>query len=327
VLGESEILGQVRAAWERARQEGAAGPALNLLFRHALEVGKRVRTDTAIARHTTSMSQAAVAMAAEHLGSLEGRKVLVLGAGEMGEAMTLGLAKAGVGDLAVSNRTWERAVELADRVGGHPVRLLDVADALVEADVLLSSTGAAAPLLQVDDVRQIIERRADRPLLIVDIAVPRDVDPAVGHLPGVTLLDMDDLRRFADAGAEARRREVGAVQSILDEELERYLGATSAREAAPMVVALRERAEEVRQAELDRYRRRLEGLDERQMEAVEGLTRGIIGKLLHEPSVALKDAAGSPRGDRLIASLRELFALDGDAPSAPGSESVTGAPE
>jgi glutamyl-tRNA reductase len=245
----------------------------------------------------------------------------------MGEAMTLGLAKAGVGDLAVSNRTWERAVELADRVGGHPVRLLDVADALVEADVLLSSTGAAAPLLQVDDVRQIIERRADRPLLIVDIAVPRDVDPAVGHLPGVTLLDMDDLRRFADAGAEARRREVGAVQSILDEELERYLGATSAREAAPMVVALRERAEEVRQAELDRYRRRLEGLDERQMEAVEGLTRGIIGKLLHEPSVALKDAAGSPRGDRLIASLRELFALDGDAPSAPGSESVTGAPE
>jgi glutamyl-tRNA reductase len=327
VLGESEILGQVRTAWERAHQEGAAGPALNLLFRHALEVGKRVRTDTAIARHTTSMSQAAVAMAAERLDGLEGRRVLVLGAGEMGEAMALRLAKAGVADLALSNRTWDRAVDLAQHLGGRPVRLLDVPDALVEADLLLTSTGSAAPLLQADDVRAILDRRAGQPLLIVDIAVPRDVDPAVGGLPGVTLLDMDDLRAFADAGAEARRREVGAVQSILDEELERYLGATSAREAAPMIVSLRERAEEVRQAELDRFRRRLDGLDAEQMEAVEGLTRGIIGKLLHEPSVALKDAAGSPRGDRLIASLRELFGLEGDAAQGTGSESVTGAPE
>jgi glutamyl-tRNA reductase len=327
VLGESEILGQVRSAWERARQEGAAGPALNLLFRHALEVGKRVRTDTAIARHTTSMSQAAVAMAADRLGTLEGKRVLVLGAGDMGEGMALGLAKAGIADLALSNRTWERAVELAHRAGGRAVRLLDVPDALVDADVLLTSTGAAAPLLQVDDVRGIVERRPDRPLLIVDIAVPRDVDPAVGQLPGVTLLDMDDLRAFADAGTEARRREVGAVQDILDEELDRYLGATSAREAAPMIVSLRERAEEVRQAELDRYRRRLEGLDAEQMEAIEGLTRGIIGKLLHEPSIALKDAAGSPRGDRLLASLRELFALEGDGAPDTSSESVTGAPD
>jgi glutamyl-tRNA reductase len=208
------------------------------------------------------------------------------------------------------------------------VRLLDVPTALVEADVLLSSTGAAAPLLRVDDISGIVGQRADRPLLIVDIAVPRDVDPAVGGIEGVTLLDMDDLRAFADAGTEARRREVGAVQDILDEELERYLGATSAREVAPMIVALRERAEEVRQAELDRFRRRLDGLDESQLEAIEGLTRGIIGKLLHEPSIALKEAAGSPRGDRLVASLRDLFALEGDdLPEGPGSESVTGAPE
>jgi glutamyl-tRNA reductase len=328
VLGESEILGQVRTAWERARHEGAAGPGLNLLFRHALEVGKRVRTDTGIARNITSVSQAAVAMAAERLQGLAGKRVLVLGAGEMGEAMALGLAKAGVADLALANRTWERAVELADRIGGRAVRLLDVPTALVEADVLLSSTGAAAPLLGVDDIAGIVAQRADRPLLIVDIAVPRDVDPSVGGIDGVTLLDMDDLRAFADAGTEARRREVGAVQDILDEELERYLGATSAREVAPMIVALRERAEEVRRAELDRFRRRLDGLDEAQLEAIEGLTRGIIGKLLHEPSIALKEAAGSPRGDRLVASLRDLFALEGDDGSeGSGSESVTGAPE
>ncbi|MGQ0830835.1 MAG: glutamyl-tRNA reductase [Microthrixaceae bacterium] len=307
VLGESEIIGQVKSAWDRAREEGTAGPGLNLLFRHALEAGKRARSETSIARHTSSVSQAAVALAADRLGGLAGRRVLVLGAGEMGEAMVLGLAKAGASDIAVANRTWERAVDLAAHVGGRAVRILDVPAAVAEVDVLLSSTGAASPLLEVDEVRAIVAARAGRPLLIVDIAVPRDVDPSVGALDGVTLLDMDDLRAFADAGAQARQREVGAVQALLDEELERYLGATSAREVAPMIVALRDRAEEVRAAELERFRSRLEGLDPAHAEAVEALTRGIIAKLLHEPSIALKAAVGSPRGDRLVASLRELF--------------------
>ncbi|MFZ6003466.1 MAG: glutamyl-tRNA reductase [Actinomycetota bacterium] len=315
VLGESEILGQVKVAWERAREEGAAGPGLNLLFRHALEAGKRARTHTGIARHISSVSQAAVALAAHRLGGLDGRRVVVLGAGDMGEAMVLGLAKAGVADIAVANRTWDRAVELAGRVAGRAVQLAEVPAAVADADVLLSSTGAAAPLLEVDDVRDIVAVRGGRPLLIVDIAVPRDVDPAVGALDGVTLLDMDDLRAFADAGAEARQSEVTAVRQILDEELERYLGATSAREVAPMIVALRDRAEQVRRAEMERYRSRLESLDPEQQEAVEALTRGIIGKLLHEPSIMLKDAVGSPRGDRLVSSLRELFALEDEPPS------------
>ncbi len=315
VLGESEILGQVKVSWDRARDEGAAGPGLNLLFRHALEAGKRARTQTGIARNITSVSQAAVALAGARLGGLGGRRVMVLGAGDMGEAMALGLAKAGVADIAVANRTWDRAVQLADRTGGRAVRLADVPAAIADVDVLLSSTGAASPIFEVDDVREIIAERVGRPLLIVDIAVPRDIDPAVGALEGVTLLDMDDLRAFADAGTDARKREVSAVQTILDDELERYLVATSAREVAPMIVALRERAEELRRAELDRFRGRLEGLDEVQLDAIEGLTRGIISKLLHEPSVALKDAAGSPRGDRLVATLRELFALDGAQPA------------
>jgi len=314
VLGESEILGQVKRAWQIARVEGAAGPALNLLFRHALEAGKRARTDTGIARSITSVSQAAVAMAAARLDGLSGRRVLVLGAGEMGEAMAVGLAKAG-SELSLANRTWERAVQLAARVDGRAVRLLDVPAALADVDVLLSSTGAAVPLLAADDVEAVIAARHGRPLLIVDIAVPRDIDPAVGRLPGVTLLDMDDLRAFADAGSLARRGAVASVQELLDDELERYLGATSAREVAPMIVALRDRAEGVRQAELDRFRVKLDGLDAVQLEAIEGLTRGIIGKLLHDPSIVLKDAAGSPRGERLVASLRELFALDDDTPS------------
>lgn len=316
VLGESEILGQVKVAWERARSEGAAGPALNLLFRHALEAGKRARTDSGIARSITSVAQAAVAMAADRLSGLHGRQVLVLGAGGMGEAMALGLAKAGT-ELTIANRTWDTAVELASRVQGRAVRLADVPAALAGVDVLLSSTGAASPLLEVDDVERVVTAREGRPLLIVDIAVPRDIDPAVSRLPGVTLLDMDDLRAFADVGTQARQGEVALVRSLLDDELARYLAATSAREVAPVIVALRERAEVVRRAELERLRHRLEGLDEAQLEAVESLSRGIIGKLLHDPSVALKDAAGTQRGERLVASLRDLFALEGDSSDLP----------
>ena len=314
VLGESEILGQVKHAWEQAREEGAAGPTLNLLFRHALEAGKRARTDTAIGRHTTSVSQAAVAMAADRLGGLEGRTGLVLGAGEMGEAMALGLAKAGT-ELIVANRTQDTAVALAERTRGRVIRLADVPTQLADVDVLLTSTGAPSPLLEADELRPVIAARAGRPLLIVDVAVPRDVDPAVGELAGVTLLDMDDLRTFAAAGTAARSGEVAGVRTIIDEELERYLGASSAREVAPMIVALRDRAEEVRQAEVQRFRTRLGELDDSQLDAIDALTHGIIGKLLHEPQLALRDAAGSPRGDRLVAALRDLFALDDD-PSA-----------
>jgi glutamyl-tRNA reductase len=158
----------------------------------------------------------------------------------------------------------------------------------------------------------VLEARQGRPLLIVDIAVPRDIDPAVGQLPGVTLLDMDDLRAFAATGEAAREGEVAGVRTIIDDELERYLGVASAREVAPMIVALRDRAELVRQGEIERYRSRLGQLDPEQLAAVEALTHGIIGKLLHDPQLALKDAAGSPRGDRLVAALRDLFALDDD---------------
>ena len=311
VLGESEIQGQVKVAWERAREEGTAGPALNLLLRHALEAGKRARTETAIARNIASVSQAAVAMAGERLGGVDGKTVLVLGAGEMGEGMAVALAGAGVGRVQVANRTPARAAELAARVGGEAVSLVDVTDHLRDADLLLTSTGSQVPLVTAADVAPIMAARPDRPLLVVDIAVPRDVEPEVAAVPGVTLLDMDDLRRFAAAGVAERRREVAAVEAILSDELERYLVATSAREVAPMIVALRQRAESVRSAELDRYRNRYEDLDPRQLELVDAVTRGLVAKLLHQPTVVLKDAAGSARGDRLVAALRELFEIEG----------------
>ena len=311
VVGESEILGQVRDAWERAAAEGASGPVLGGLFRHAVEVGKRVRSETAISRGVTSVSQAAVALAAERLGgSLAGRTILVLGAGDMGEGMAVALAgSAGVAEVLVANRTRARGVELARRVGGRAVDFGSLADALIEADVLLTSTGSPAPLVDAAAMETVMAARAGRPMLVVDVAVPRDVDPAVSALPGVTLLDMDDLRAFAEAGVAERRREITRVQQIVAEEVERYGALATARELAPLVVALREKAEAVRLAELERRRAQLDGLDQRQREAVEAATRGIVAKLLHEPTVRLKEAAGSARGDRLAEALRALFDL------------------
>ena len=309
VIGETEVLGQVRRAWEVAQTETTAGPSVNRLFRHAIEVGKRARTETSISRHITSVSQAAVAMAAERLGGLEGRAVLVLGAGEMGEGMAVSLAGAGVREIVVVNRTWENGVELAARVNGRAARLADLPAELAAADVLLTSTGATSMIVESADVAAVMRSRAGRPLLIVDIAVPRDVDPAAAALDGVTLLDMSDLTAFAEAGVRERRREVDAVGRIIEEELGRYVAQSSAREVAPVIAALHDRGEAIRLAELDRQRSRLAELSAAERATVEAVTRGIVAKLLHTPTVRLKDAAGTARGERLAESLRDLFEL------------------
>ena len=309
VLGEHEILGQVRKSWETASTEGAVGPVLNPLFRHALEVGKRVRTETAISRNITSVSQAAVAMATDRLGGLEGRQVLVVGAGEMGEGLARALHSGGVAGIRVANRTWDRAVEVAERLGGVPVRLDDLPHHLAEVDVLLTSTGASAVILEHGDLASVVGERHGRELLVVDIAVPRDVDPAAGEIEGVTLLDMDDLREFAEVGIRERQREVTAVQAIVDAELDRYVDESTARSVAPLVASLRSRGDLVRSGELERLAARLGYLDDRQREAVEALAAGIVGKLLHEPTVRMKDAAGTARGERLAEALRDLFDL------------------
>jgi len=309
VLGEHEILGQVRTAWETASAEGTVGTVLNPLFRHALEVGKRVRTETAISRNITSVSQAAVAMADQRLGGLTGRRVLVVGAGEMGEGLARALHGGGVAEILVANRTWERAVDVAARLAGTPVRLDELPGHLADIDVLLTSTGASAVILEHGDLDGVVVARDGRDLLIVDIAVPRDVDPAAGELDGVTLLDMDDLRDFAEAGIRERQREVTAVEAIVDLELNRYVDESTARSVAPLVASLRARAETVRSGEMDRFAGKLADLDDAQRATVEALVAGIVGKMLHEPTVRMKDAAGTARGERLAEALRDLFDL------------------
>jgi glutamyl-tRNA reductase len=309
VVGESEILGQVGDAWELARTEGSTASMLNLLFRHALEVGKRVRTETGIGRGITSVAQAAVAMATDRLGTLAGRRVLLLGAGEMAEGMAVAIAAAGSVEVVVANRTWSTAKALAERFDGRAVRLTDLPAELALADVLLTSTGATTIMLEHADLATAMARRDGRPLLIVDIAMPRDVDPAAGAIDGVTLLDMDDLRRFVDAGVAQRQREATRARSVIEEELVRYRALTTAREAAPLVTALRDHAESIRVAELARIDARLGDLDDAQRDAVEAVTKGIVAKLLHDPTVRLKDASGTAKGDRLAEALRDLFDL------------------
>jgi len=310
VLGEGEVLHQVRDAWETARQERAAGAVLTRLFRHAIEVGKRARSETAITRGITSLSQAAVAMAAERLGSLDGRTVLLVGAGEMGEGMAQALAAVpGIGQILVANRTWAKAAELAKRFGGQPVELGGLAGALEQTEVLLTSTGAPGILIEAADLEPVLPARQGRPLLVVDIAVPRDVDAAVGALPGVTLLNMNDLKAFVDAGMAERRKEIPAVQEIIADEVARFVELSAEREMAPLVATLRDHAEALRLAELERYQLRLSGLDDRQRAAVEGLTRGLLAKLLHEPTVQLKGAAGTLQGEQLAEATRVLFDL------------------
>lgn len=310
VIGEGEVLRQVRHAWDAATAEGAAGAVMARLFRHAVEVGKRARRETAITRGITSLSQAAVAMTADRLGTLEGRTVLLLGAGEMSEGMAQSLASVpGIGPTLVVNRTWAKAAQLAQRIGATPIELGGLAGALEEADVLLTSTGAPGVLIEASDLEAVMAAREGRPLLVVDIAVPRDVDAGVGQLPNVTLLNMDDLKAFVDAAMAERRKEIPVVSRIVAEEVARFGELTAEREMAPLVATLRERVETLRAGELERYRGRLSGLSDSQRSDVEALTRSLLAKILHEPTVQLKDVAGSVQGEQLAEAVRVLFNL------------------
>ena len=309
VVGEHEVLGQVRDAWQAARSEGTVGAVLEPLFRRAVETGKRARTETGIARGIASLSHAAVALAAERLGGLTGSRVLVLGAGEVATGTLKSLADAHPDDIAVASRTPERAVAAAQLCGGRAVALAELDTALASADVAITTTGATEIVLEHSDIDAVMARRAGAELLIVDVAVPRDVDPAARELPGVRLLDMDDLGEFVERERSGRTQEIDSVQAIIDEEVEFYLAEASAREVAPLIAALRGRAELLSASELERHAARLADLSPAQRAAVESLLRGVVNKLLHEPTVRLKDAAGHARGDRLAEALRDLFDL------------------
>jgi len=308
VLGESEILGQVRSAWEVAQREGAARSSLNQLFRSAIATGKRARTETGIGRGTASISHAAVEMIGDMVGDLAGKRALVVGAGSMGEGVAVALHRAGGVEILVANRTVERGVALAERVGGVSVGFERLHEAIAAADVIVAGTGAGEALLTESLIAESRAARSTaRPLLIIDIAVPRNVDPRAAALPGVSLSNLDDLRDWADRGLSHRAAEAERVRAIVADEAQTYALESTARQAAPLVASMHEGAERVRAGELERFANRLGGLTDGERDTVEALTRAIVAKLLHEPSVRLKAQAGTPQGDRNAAAVRDLF--------------------
>jgi glutamyl-tRNA reductase len=317
VLGESEVLGQVRRAWEKAQGEHVSGPVLGALFRHAVETGKRVRSETAIARGITSLSHGAVALAANRRhGGLAGARALVVGAGEMGEGVSQALAGRGTASLVIANRTVERS---ADVITGLPETgsgwastesLDDLVGLIRSADVVFTSVATTHPIIDRSMVEEAAAGRSDdEPLLLIDLGMPRNVEPAVAILEGVVLLDMDVLRSAVADALSGRQDEVAGATRIVDDEVERYRVASRARDAAPMVSALRAQVENARQVEFDRQRAKRSDLDDAQWEQVDAVTRAMVAKLLHQPTVVLKDAAGTPRGERLVEALRSLFDL------------------
>jgi glutamyl-tRNA reductase len=317
IVGESEILGQVREAWQTAVREQTAPQLLSRMFKHAVESGKRVRTETGISRHPVSIPSAAVAVASEQLGDLDGARVLVVGAGAMGSGLASTLRSRGVLDVVVANRTFERAEHLAATIGATAIPLVDIADTLVDADVLLTSTASSEVLVERAMVEMVMACRDGKPLLVLDVALPRDVDPGVGDIPDVTLLDLDDLKEYAQRSAERRRGEIGKVRAILAAEIERYRAERAAREVGPLVTSLRDAAEDMRRGELERFRAKLAKLDPDARDLVDAITQGVVNKLLHEPTVRVKEAAGTPRGDYYADALSSLF----DLPTEPTVES------
>lgn len=313
VPGEMQILGQVRGAAESARTAGTLGTRLGRLFDAAIRCGRRARNETGISRRAVSVSHAAVALAIEHFGDLAGKSFLLIGSGKMGEMAARQLRDAGAQHFIVANRSPERALAVAKRWGGTPVSLADVPDLLSRADAVITSTGAPHSILNANHVSSALASRQSRaPLLMIDLAVPRDIDSAVATLPGVQLYDLDHLQAVVDRNLAFRNGERDAVEAIVEEEVQKFAAWVRAHSVVPTISRLRMTAEKIRQAEVEKALRRLGPLGDQQREIIEVMTRGIINKLLHEPTVRLKEKAGDADGAEYEHVLSELFGLNSE---------------
>jgi glutamyl-tRNA reductase len=308
VPGEGEILGQVRVAYE----SGAPGPFLDRLFREALHVGKKARTETAIGESPASVSAAAAALAQQVFGELGGRRVLVIGAGKISELAARNLVSRGAEIAFVANRTSERAEELARRFGAQPLALERIGAELGSADVVVSSTGSPSLVVRREDVAAALPARRGRPLFLIDLAVPRDLDPAIHELEGCFLYDIDDLESVVAESLSGRRREAERAEGIVAAGADRFRSWQASLDVVPAIASLRARAEEIRAAELARVDNRLSRLSDAERSAVEAVTAQIVNKLLHLPTVRMKQAAVTADGVLYADAVRHLFGLGED---------------
>lgn len=318
VLGEAQILGQVKEAYDASFNNGASQRIFNKLFRQSFEVGKRVRTETEIGENAVSISYAAVELAKKVFDSLEGRTILVLGAGKMSELTAKHLLSNGVGRVLVANRTYERAQELAQRFNGEAILYEDLFTRMAEADIVISSTAATHYVVTKDRVAAARKGRKGSPLFLIDIALPRDIDPSVNDLPDVYLYNIDDLSGVVSQNLEERMREAQRAEVIIGEEMVAFESWLESLDVVPTLAAIRAKSEQIRVAEMQRAIKRLGGLSEKELATVDALTASIVNKMLHDPTSRLKDIAASKDGYSYVAAARYLYALDGEAPKERG---------
>ncbi len=310
VVGEPQILGQLKEAFDAALKSRATSTILNKLLKKSISVAKRVRTETRIAESAVSISFAAVELARKIFGSLEGKVVMLLGAGEMAELAARHLLNNGVKSVLVANRTFERAVEMAKEFNGSAVRFEEFPSELVMTDILICSTGAPAYVVRHDAVSRVLKERRHRPIFMIDISVPRNIDPEINKLDNAYLYDIDDLQGVVETNVQGRQREAERAEEIIMQEVETYLQWERTLDAVPTIVDLREKIEDIRTKELDRTLCQLNGITEEQRKAVEMLSTSIVNKIIHAPMVMLKQEAAGERSEEITNLVRRLFNLD-----------------
>jgi len=327
VVGEPQILGQVKEAYATARAVGAVNSQLDALLSRAFAVAKRVRTETAIATSAVSVASVAVDLAKKIFGNLQGKSVYLVGAGKMCELAARHLLAHGAQKIYVANRTYERAITLAKKFNGDPIPFEQLYDTVPRADIVVSSTGAPHPIFGKVHGEKFLSRRRNRPMFFIDIAVPRDVDPEMNKLDGIFVYDIDDLQQVVSSHIADRRHEADRAEAIVQLEVDKFESRLQTLDVVPTIVSLQEHLETVRQAEIDRVRGRLGSLSPEQEMAVEALTRGIINKIMHTPITTLKSAAReSGEATTVIDLVRKLFGLS-DVSKTPEEKSAVSARE
>ncbi len=312
VVGEPQILGQIKEAYRQSNELKTSGVILNRLLHKAFSVAKRVRTETGISDHAVSISYAAVELAKKIFDDLKGKEALLIGAGEMAVLALEHLAKNGIDKIFVANRTFERAVEVADRFKGTPIRFEEIVDGLLSVDIVISSTGAPHHILTYKDVRPLMRPRRNRSLFFIDIAVPRDIDPNINRIDNVYVYDIDDLKGVIDKNVEERRKEAIRGDRIVEEGAIQFRNWFKSLEVTPTIVALRNKAETIRKAELKKTLSGLKSISDNDRVAIEQLTASICNKILHDPTIFLKKPGRWAKRGFYIDAARKLFNLNGD---------------
>ncbi|MDG0813723.1 glutamyl-tRNA reductase [Cohnella rhizosphaerae] len=310
VIGETQILGQVRDAFFLARERKATGTLFNRLFQQAITVAKRAHTETSIGESAVSVSYAAVELGKRIFGRFDDKKVMILGAGKMSELTAQHLTAGGAKEVFVVNRTLSRAEELADKMGGKAMPMDEALRRIGEADIVISSTGAQRFVLERDVVAQAMKSRKKRPLFLIDIAVPRDIDPACGELPGVYLYDIDDLEGIVESNLEKRRQETAVIDVMIDAEMESYRQWYATLGVSPLIRGLQEKAAGIHEETLDSLLRKLPELDERQVKVIRKLTKSMLTQMIHDPILRVKELAAEKRSEASLDLFVQLFALE-----------------